>query len=93
MERMNENTVPAQETFPGAVTDTAPDVTGFEDAFGRLNGILSKMDEPGVSLEESGILHDRSDLLAKGRKVEGIDVPAVVSDGTLLGLLETKQEP
>ena len=65
MERMNENTVPAQETFPGAVTDTAPDVTGIEEAFERLNGILTKMDEPGVSLEESFRLYEQGMKLVK----------------------------
>ena len=54
MENRNENTVTGQE-----MTMAVPEVTGIEDAFGRLNGILSKMDEPGVSLEESFRLYEQ----------------------------------
>ena len=54
MENRNENTVTGQE-----MTMAVPDVTGIEEAFERLNGILTKMDEPGVSLEESFRLYEQ----------------------------------
>lgn len=55
MENRNENTVSGQDIAAGA----APEVTGIEDAFARLNAILSKMDEEGVSLEESFRLYEQ----------------------------------
>ena len=60
MENRNENTVTGQE-----MTMAVPDVTGIEEAFERLNGILTKMDEPGVSLEESFRIYEQGMKLVK----------------------------
>lgn len=40
-------------------------VTGIEDAFARLEGILAKMDEEGVALEESFRLYEQGMKLIK----------------------------
>ena len=42
-----------------------PGVTGIEDAFARLEGILAKMDEEGVALEESFRLYEQGMKLIK----------------------------
>ena len=55
MENRNENTVSGQDMAAGMT----PEVTGIEDVFARLNMILSKMDEDGVSLEESFRLYEQ----------------------------------
>ena len=55
MENRNENTVSGKDMAAGMT----PEVTGIEDAFERLNMILSKMDEEGVSLEESFRLYEQ----------------------------------
>ena len=55
VENRNENTVSGQDMAAGMT----PEVTGIEDAFARLNMILSKMDEEGVSLEESFRLYEQ----------------------------------
>ena len=55
MEKRNDSNVSGQDVAAGA----APEVTGIEDAFERLNMILSKMDEEGVSLEESFRLYEQ----------------------------------
>ena len=64
MEKISDSIIPAPETNQGAA-DTMQDVTGIEDAFERLNGILSKMDEEGVSLEESFRLYEQGMKLIK----------------------------
>ena len=56
MEKRNDNNVSGQDV---AAAGAAPEVTGIEDAFERLNMILSKMDEEGVSLEESFRLYEQ----------------------------------
>ena len=47
VENMNENKT------------AAPEVTGIEDAFAKLQEILGRMDEEGVALEESFRLYEQ----------------------------------
>ena len=46
MENRNENTVSGQDIAAG----TAPEVTGIEDAFARLNAIPFRLYEQGMKL-------------------------------------------
>lgn len=61
MENRNDNTVSGQDMAAGMT----PEVTGIEDAFARLGTILSRMDEEGVSLEESFRLYEQGMKLIK----------------------------
>lgn len=61
MENRNDNTVSEQDMAAGMT----PEVTGIEDAFARLGTILSRMDEEGVSLEESFRLYEQGMKLIK----------------------------
>ena len=62
MENMIGNTVPGPDMTSNMDQGTADEKTeaaGIEDAFLKLNAILARMDEEGVSLEESFRLYER----------------------------------
>lgn len=67
MEKMSENLNSVSEMNTSEVTShgAAPDVNGIEEAFERLNEILSKMDAEDVSLEESFRLYEQGMKLIK----------------------------
>ena len=83
MENRNENTVSGQDMAAGMT----PEVTGIEDAFAKLNMILSKMDEEGVSLEESFRLYEQGMKLLRAcnDKIDRVEqkVLKLSEDGSL----------
>ena len=60
-EIMGDNTNSGQEM----ISENAPAAAGIEDAFAKLGVLLGRMDEEGVSLEESFRLYEQGMKLIK----------------------------
>ena len=67
MEKMSENLSSASEMNTSEMTASGvtPDVNGIEEAFAMLDRILARMDEEGVTLEESFKCYEQGMKLIK----------------------------